>query len=150
MNTEPIKIGVCNHVLGLTFAEQYADIALQALEAGYDSPSLRFLAGLPAIAAAEASVLFDRCMAELSLPRPSRRDAVRQLAKIAAAQILDGATTPYQGAKEIWSLSLHLVGERLPELDPFVYAASELEDRPEDHLVFEKGVMAAARDFVCQ
>ena len=36
----------------------------------------------------------------------------------------------------------------LPELDTFVYAASEWDDRPEDQQTFEKGILAAASDLV--
>lgn len=61
--------------------------------------------------------------------------------------ILDGSTTPYDGAHKIWRASLR-VGERPPALDTFVYAASEWDERPEDANIFAEGVMAAAKDIV--
>jgi hypothetical protein len=70
------------------------------------------------------------------------------LARDVANGILSGATAPYQGAKEIWELSLRIPEEGLAELDSFVYAASEWEGPPEDRDVLEDGITAAAREFV--
>jgi hypothetical protein len=38
--------------------------------------------------------------------------------------------------------------EHLPELDTFIYAASEWEDRPEDQKNFAAGIVAAAHDLL--
>ena len=51
-------------------------------------------------------------------------------------------------AKAIWNIVRRVPEERLPELDTFVYGASEWEDRPEDHEVFATGIVAAAHDLV--
>ena len=96
----------------------------------------------------EAKAMFDRVLAELDIPRPSKRDAVMHLARETAERIVNGATAPYEGAKQIWELFLRLPDEDLSELHSFVYAASEWEDRPEDRHAFEDGVVAAARELV--
>ena len=92
--------------------------------------------------------MFDQALSELGLEVPSKRDAVMHLAREIAKGILAGTTEAYFGAKRIWDLTLRASSEELPELDSFVYAASEWEDRPEDRVTFEEGIIAAARDFV--
>ena len=79
---------------------------------------------------------------------PSKRDAVMYLAREIAKEILAGTMTAYLGAKQIWDLTLHALDADLPELDTFVYAASEWEDRPEDRVAFEEGIVASARELV--
>ncbi len=96
----------------------------------------------------EARALFDRALAELDVPIPTNGEAVMRLARGTAERIINGIATPYEGVKQIWELSLRLQEEHLSDLDSFVYAASEWEDRPEDRRVFEDGIVAAARELV--
>ena len=148
MNIQRLEVAASKVALGLLLSENLADVALLALEDGCDSPSLRILAGLTAIEADEARAMFDRALAELHSAVPSKRDAARCLARETAKEILSGTVAPYEGAKQIWELSLRIPDEHLPELDSFVYAASEWDDRPEDRHIFEEGVAAAARELV--
>ena len=92
--------------------------------------------------------MFDRVLDELNIRRPSKRDAVIHLSRETAEKIVSGSKPPYEGAKQIWALTLLLPGEDLSELDSFVYGASEWEERPEDRRAFEDGIMAAARELV--
>lgn len=148
MNTERLEMAAAKVALGLFLSEEFADVAVLALEDGCDSPSLRILAALTTAEADEARTLFDRTLAELNLDVPSKRDAAMRLARETAKGILSGTMAPYAGAKRIWELSLRVPNENLPQLDSFVYAASEWEDRPEDRQAFEDGIAAAARELV--
>ena len=74
MKHEIISLTACRMVLGLARAEELVSAAAQALEEGDDSSSLRSLAGLTTTETARAGELFDAALAELSLPRPSKRD----------------------------------------------------------------------------
>jgi hypothetical protein len=148
MNTERLELAVSKVVLGLLRSDDLAGVAVQALEDGCDSPSLRILAGLNASEADETRRMFDQVLSELDVAVPSKRDAVIRLARETAKEILVGTTGTYPGAKQIWVLTLRASDEDLPELDSFVYAASEWEDRPEDRAAFEEGIVAAARDLV--
>jgi hypothetical protein len=65
-----------------------------------------------------------------------------------ASRIVDRSTSAYDGAKEIWNIVRCLPLERLPELDTFVYGASEWDERPEDQENFAAGIVAAANDLV--
>ena len=148
MKTEDLKLAASKCALGLLRPDDLVQVGVQALKHGFDSPSLRILAGLNASEVEEARRMFDRALSELDLEVPSKRDAVVNLAREIAKEILAGTTEAYYGAKRIWDLTLHASSEELPELDSFVYAASEWDDRPEDRVTFEEGVIAAARDLV--
>jgi hypothetical protein len=134
-------------VLGLLGAEDLPQAAVTALEAGLDSPALVALASMSADAyESEIRALFERALMELDMCSPSPGDAVMYLARETARDIVAGTVAPYAGAKKIWELA-----RRAPtghELDPFIYAASEWEDRPADRLRFEQGIIEEARSLV--
>lgn len=148
MNTKGLEVAASRAALGLLRSEDLARVGVQALENGCDSPSLRILAGLNASETEEARGLFEQALSELNVAIPSKRDAVMHLARETARGILSGTTGVYLGAEQIWDLTLCASDESLPELDSFVYAASEWEDRPEDRDAFEEGIVAAARELV--
>jgi hypothetical protein len=74
------------------------------------------------------------------------RRVTMSLAHDVCQEMLDGRTTPYAGAKRIWEITLAAHPIHLPELDTFIYAASEWDERPGDAGIFAEGVMAAAKD----
>jgi len=78
----------------------------------------------------------------------SKRDAVLKYARWISARIVLGEMTPYDGAKAIWHASLDLEDDPVPELDPFIYAASESEDRPEDRTFFDEEIKKHALQLV--
>jgi hypothetical protein len=135
-------------VLGLAPPEEHVNAAVRTLEKGHDSPSLRLLAVLTPTETAKAEELFDSALAELSLLRPSKRDAVMSLALATAEAVSSGVITPSDGAKQVWELTLRDPKDRFPELDTFVYAASEWDDRPEDRKPFAEGIVAAAEELL--
>jgi len=118
------------------------------LERGCDTPSLRILAGLTESNTEEARGVFYRVLSELKVEMPGRRDAVMHLTREIAKEILAGTMDAYVGAKQIWEITLRATDEDFPELDTFVYAASEWENRPKDRKIFTEGIVAAARDLV--
>jgi hypothetical protein len=130
------------YVLGLVPVESLPAVATDALVAGWDADSLRVLAGLNG-APSEARDLFERSVAVLGLALPPETEALAAVAHAISADIVDERVTPYVGAKQIWEASLR-VEARAPLLDPFIYAASEWEDRPEDRALFEEGIVATA------
>ncbi len=130
-------------VLGLRGPETLPSAAVAALGAGLESRSLNRLAGLTN--SDEARTLLDRALDELDIPVPSPREAVMLLARNAAIDIVRGTTAPYHGAKRIWELAAHVPIEAVPELQPFVYAADEWEERPEDRRFFDREIVREAR-----
>lgn len=148
MNTKVLERAAARTVLGLFESDDMAQVAVQALELGCDSPALRVLAGLNPSEAHEAGPLFQRVLLECNVAVPSKRSAVMHLAREIAGEILAGRTSAHVGAKQIWDLARRASDEDFPQLDPFVYTASEWEDRPEVRSALEEDITAAARDLV--
>lgn len=118
---------ISDYVFGLSSSDALPSIGLQLLEEGYDSPSLRQLAGYSASDAGECRELFTKTLIELGIILPSLSEAGLSVARGIAAEVLQETITPYIGAKRIWSR----VYNRLPDLEqlrPFVGLASEHED----------------------
>jgi hypothetical protein len=133
---------IAKHKLGIVDYQQLPSIAADALESGYDSPSIRCLAGSSGLEPSELQRLFLNALSELQLKVPTADEAGLLVAKGIAEAVLAGALRPYDGAKQIWST----IYTRLPELQqlrPLVGFASEFED-DESHreeyarLIFEE------------
>jgi hypothetical protein len=86
---------------------------------------------------------------EIGISKINRREAVILLVKEAARRVLAGQLAPITAARQIWDLSLKLPeDDAIPELDSFIYAASEWDERPEDQHDFEAGIVEAARSLL--
>jgi hypothetical protein len=145
VNCDELTRVAAKAVLGLVGPEDLSAAANAALHGGLDSPSL---IALTSADASTAGPLFDRTLQDFNMVKPSRREAVMLLARDAATEIVSGTISPYTGAKRIWRLTLRVPTEQIPELDPFIYAASEWEERPEDRVHFEEGIVSEARALV--
>ena len=137
-------------VLGLMPGDEIANAATQALAEGHDGPALRSLADTIGTTLREQSIEFEKALAELKAPQPSRTAAAMFLARDYAARILDGSLGPYEGAKKIW---VELSGEVRPNdhsLDPFIYWADEYEDAQdtERRRESERAIVESARQLV--
>jgi hypothetical protein len=148
MICQRLEFTAAETALQLVASDALPGAAAAALDDGCDSPSLRALAGLTASEMDEAGSLFEAALGELGLLLPSARDAALRLARRAATEVLENAIPPDAGARQIWEISLCVPEEHLPSLDPFVYAASEWDERPEDRERFADGIRAAARELV--
>jgi hypothetical protein len=146
MRSDALELTACKVQLGLLPAAAVPDVATEALARACDTPALRRLAGLMGSETEEVGPLLDRALAELGSPPLSDAAAVMRLAREISQAIIAGTTAPYDGAKEIWALTLRAPGERFPDLDAFIYAASEWEERPEDRQFFDEAIVAAARE----
>ncbi|MHB8182115.1 MAG: hypothetical protein ACYDDR_15060 [Acidithiobacillus ferrivorans] len=69
MNSDKLRIAAAQVVLAVALPEVLIDAALDALEEGLDSRSLRFLAGLTMKEADEAQPLFEKTLKELNIPK---------------------------------------------------------------------------------
>ena len=117
------------------------------MEVGYESRWLAALAGQPPTETYESGALFDAALVELGADTITDAAAALLLSREIARQIIDHSTSPIDGARAIWSLSLKVDPTSVPELHTFIYAALEWDDRSDSHRrLFEEGVRAAARD----
>lgn len=89
--------------LGLVPSERAPAIALQALEGGLDTPTLRVLAGESNPRLSEVGPLFDRALGELGCTPLTREAAGEIITMRWARSIVRGEVSAYEGARAIWS-----------------------------------------------
>jgi hypothetical protein len=147
MIADDLRMLAAKDLLGFVGAEVMPPEAMRALLDGIDSPSVRQLARMDEADSEDVRATFRAALRELAIELPSRREAAILLATEVARRITEGAISPYEGATEIWGIA-QSSREHLPELDTFVYGASEWEERPKDRNRFAAGIVAAARDLV--
>src|SRR5262245_50935256 len=111
MRSASMNAETANLVLGLSVSSRLPRRAEEWLLEGYDSPSLRMLAGLTEKDIDQAVPLFKKAVMELGWPLPDRLEAVKSLSRQVARQILSGEVQPYEGSKRIWELTLKAGGD---------------------------------------
>ncbi len=131
------KIIAARWALGQLPSEQLPRIALQWLEAGWDSPTLRILAGETNPIMSEVGPMFNDVLEELNISLPTSTEAVARLVSEVAQQIVDGAVTPYDGASQIYDLHISYAG--VSGVD-FSCAIGYLAIQYEDFLEFQNRV----------
>lgn len=139
-----IRLAQAMMVLGLLSSEQMPQVAIKALEEGEDFSALRILAGLTGDEYTEAPRFFERALEELAFPALSRSAAARIYTIAICEQIMSGQLSPQDGASRIWDASVRTGDPDFHDLDSFIYAASELQDRPEDRDFFEREIVKEA------
>src|SRR6266496_6140844 len=103
MSRMKIRLAAAYWRLGLLRTERLPEIAVETLESGLDSPSLRILAGERNCSMATGGPLFERSLVELGVPLPAHDQAGKQIANHYAAQIVSGELSPRDGAGRISS-----------------------------------------------
>jgi hypothetical protein len=132
-------------VLGLLIPEAIPEIAQDALVEGASSPTVLELAICKPDEKDAISKLFLRYLAESGAGSMSKQDALRHYAREISASILSDKITAYDGAKLLWQASINAGETGFHEIDPFIYAASEMEERPNDWDFFVTAIRDEAR-----
>lgn len=114
-------------VLELLPVEDIREVALHAIESGFDSPSLYHLADSQNTDSETTKRLFCKALNELRISMPSPAEAGLSVARRIAHDIIQNTITPYEGAKRIWR-DIYTRFPELVELRGFVGFASEYED----------------------
>jgi len=127
---ESLRLVAAKDLLGFIGAEVIVFEAANVLSEGVDRHSIRQLTGTDSAESDEVRTLFHEVLRELGIETPSPHEAAILVATEVASRIVGGATSPYDGAKAIWNIVGRLPLEDLSELDTFVYAAGEWEERP--------------------
>jgi hypothetical protein len=120
------------------------EAATNALVLGADTPALRLLAGADGDDDKSIAELFVRALSELSMPLLSEKEAARRYAFLISSQIVSGSLSPIDGARRIVEAARALEDKTFHELDPFIYAESEYESRPEDREFFSRQIAEEA------
>jgi hypothetical protein len=146
---ESWDVGLAVWALGLLDPLRLPALAMRALEDGLDSPSLRRLAGADATEVPHVSALFAAALAEIGIVPPAPAVAARQIGDDVAGRIIRGDVDPLDGARFLTLVAREASkGRPFHGLDPFVYADSEVDDRPADRQLFIDMIRAAAATLV--
>jgi hypothetical protein len=132
-------------LLGLLHIEELPDLATNALANGFGSESVIKLAICSRDEVEEIERLFKQILKECGGGTMSKLDALKHYAKQISASILSKETPPLEGATLIWNATLSAQIPNYHELDSFIYAASEIEDRPSDKEFFESAIIEEAK-----
>jgi hypothetical protein len=131
-------------ILGLISPEDLPRIATDLLGQDVESRSLVELAGLSRTEGG-AVALFEQALDELGCGAMEPTDALRRYAKAVCASIRASETPPLEGARRIWQATLYVGAYGWHDLDPFIYAVSEADSRPQDRKFFEAAILEEAR-----
>ena len=110
--------------LDLLRSEELPEAAMILMESGFDSPSLRVMAGQQRPTIREVGTLFDDCLTELDLELPAREVAAICLGQFYAGEIVSGRMEAFSGAGKLFELSCRV---ELEALSPFRWPDTEGE-----------------------
>lgn len=128
--------------------DQLPEIACDLLEAGVDTLELRMLAGLTSANIEQAPTLFYKILDDAGYGMLPLVRAIRGYIKLIAQNIVSGKIEPYQGALMISRATIRTHVKNFHGADPFIYAADEYEDRPEDREFFREKIITEAKELL--
>lgn len=143
-------MAAARHVLDMPMTEDVIRLAESALEAGGDDSRIVELAGASASDLEGLTLPLEGYLIQHGHLPMTQLDALRTLAIHISRGIMDGSVTPSDGATEIWRTSLLLDDLVTHEFDGFIYAASEIQERPREAARFEQDIIEEARHLLAR
>lgn len=132
-------------MLGLLRVENLPEWASSILSSGIETEEVLQLAISLPNGDQDLGSLFENILKTNGRGDMSQVDALRLYAKQISKSILSEKISPINGANLIWDATLKAKQQGFHELDPFIYAASEMADRPADKELFENAIRAEAK-----
>ncbi len=132
-------------MLGILSKEKLLQMAKDAVTGGCDDPAVTQLSMFALNEVDEINAQFEKIKIQCDKEAMSMLSALRLYAKEISTLILSGAISPREGANMLWRAQINSRMETFHELDGFIYAASEMDDRPEDSVLFEEGILKEAK-----
>jgi hypothetical protein len=131
-------------LLGLISDAELPNLATNALCQGFDSEALLMLSICEPTETYEIRKEFEKFLSE-SGGGMSKKDALRWYTKHISTLILASEIPPLVGAKCIVQASLNAAQADFHEADGFLYAESEIEERPTEREFFENAIIEEAK-----
>jgi len=132
---------------GLTPPHELPDFATELLVLGYDSPSLRELAGLPTGDRADAADLWSAVRDELGIRHEEKEEAARFLLRYLAEETAGQRIDVLAGARLMYRVGWFQLGQP-SELNELLYLLILLDEMPEQRGQTAAELLAFARDLV--
>lgn len=134
-------------MLKLLPTEEIPELASDWLAQDLESRSLLKLAVCSPDESDDIRRLFALVLSELGGGGMSKPEALKHYARHISLSILTAKVSPLVGAKLIWRATLNAGLKDFHDLDGFIYAASEMEDRPKDKAFFEQAIKDEAKQW---
>ncbi len=138
-------------ILSLVWVEDLPDVALEFMSQGFKSESLLEIAACSVNENDDIRRLFKLTLLELGGGNITVIDALRNYADQISTSILTSEISPKNGANLIWqsirnARRVYNFDEcnEFHDLDGFIYAASEMDERPDDKDFFDKAILVEA------
>ncbi|GGI00417.1 hypothetical protein GCM10007170_37510 [Arthrobacter liuii] len=131
--------------VGLVPSENYPDVAADLLVEGYDSPTLRELAGHLRNDPRGAADLWVQVREELGKPYEDDGEARRALVRHWLQQIVAGVLEPYNGANLILGHAWHELGQPA-ELNYLVVLRDDWDDMPQSREDISNKIVETAHE----
>lgn len=144
-----IELAEALWTLGLLPQEEMSRVGLSVLEYHPDNEAAAILAGLGANESTDASRWFEKMLEALGREHMTREVALEQYVREVCQDIVARGCSAYEGSKSIWRVVL-ASGLSTHRYDPFIYAASEYEDRPSDRDFFASAIIKAAEQVLAR
>lgn len=135
-------------LLKLLQVKDLPSIAVEAMTQGWESESLLQIACCEQDESEALQQLFPKALVELGGGTMSVRDALKFYAREISLKILSSEMSPQVGANMISDVTAKVADEDFHDLDGFIYAASEMPDRPGEEDFFEKAIVEEAKSLV--
>jgi hypothetical protein len=132
-------------MLGVLSKEELVQMAKEAVTEGCDSPAVIQLSICALNEVDEINTQFETMKSQCRKEAMTMLGALRFYAREISMLILSGAMSPREGSNMLWRAQINSKMETFHELDGFIYAASEMDDRPEDKALFEEGILKEAK-----
>lgn len=132
-------------VLALLPTEEIPALASDWLAQGLESQSLVELAICSPDESEDIRRRYNLVLSEFGCGGMSQTEALKRYAKYVSGSILTSELTPLVGARLVWRATLNAGLRDFHDLDAFIYAASEMEDRPQDRRFFEQAIRDEAK-----
>jgi hypothetical protein len=144
------EAALARFVLGMTSKVSAYEALLSYASGIGHSEGLRALGTIDLTSADTPVQRLDPIAEQLGLHVPSHVEAARILALHISRQLVEGSIDPFDGARDLAEISRAVESPQFHDLDAFVYAESEAEDRPEDREFFRREILKEARRWINQ
>jgi hypothetical protein len=142
--SELLKTTQARFALGLVENYHWPGIGTALAEVAGESEAIFKLAGFLE-SDTDRVELFATILSEAGIPAVSKELALRRLVVETCDMIIRQELNPEAGARLIWKTVEKADMDTAHEYDPFIYAASEMEDRPRDYRLFERAIVDEAK-----
>ena len=128
--------------------EDLPQVAVAMLEAGFDTQSIRELAGLVRPTLRDAGELFEAALSSLGRPPLTDRQVLDVLREGLLRQTASGELSAIVGARELWAL-WHDLGHP-QDLSTFVYIEDLWCEYPEQRAALEREIRERAQELLTE